>query len=132
MFQLADTIDYTNIEIPDLYTKSVNTRSLQFSGSVCGWGSVVDEQTHHVAGDCFEDVVYSDNLHCMSVILYSCSRCSIAIEKGDFRRKLFCGVTYRPGQMTTLVITLENLCIDIHSNSKNTRNSGTLMRLTNE
>ena len=132
MFQLADTIDYTNIEIPDLYKKAVNTRLMKFSGTVCGWGSVVDEQTHDEADDCFEDVVYSDNLHCMSVFLYTHRRCSAAIENGDFRRKLFCGVTCLPGQMTTLVITLGNLRINIHSNSKNTRNSRTCTRLTHE
>ena len=106
MFQLAKTIDYTNIEIPVLYTKPVNISSIGSSATVCGWGSVVDDQAHDKVEDYLENRVNSDDLRCMSVIIYSTVRCSIAINNGDFKRKLLCGVTYRPGQMTTLVITL--------------------------
>ena len=124
MFQLADTIDYTNIEILDLYTKPVNTRYIGSGATVCGWGSVLDNQVYDETDDCFEDGVYSENLHCAYVFIHSSHNCNAAIEKGDFRRKLLCGVANNPEQMTTLVITLVNLCISIHSNSNNTRNSG--------
>ena len=124
MFQLADTIDYTNIEIPDLYTKPVNTRFIGSGGTVCGWGSVLNDQVYDETNDCFEDGIYSESLHCAYVFIHSTNYCIAAIEKGDFRRKLLCGVANNPEQMTTLVITLGNLCINIHSNSKNTRNSG--------
>ena len=76
------------------------------SAAICGWGGVVDDQSHDKVENCSEDQLYSDDLRCMSVIICSTLRCSAAIKNGDFKRKLLCGVTYRPGQMTTLVITL--------------------------
>ena len=75
-------------------------------GNVCGWG--VEDNTPN---DATEKLKIEENLHCTSVRLLNEKECINVIPLGDFRRKLFCGVTNHKEQAITLVITFSNLCV---------------------
>ena len=70
---------------------------------VCGWGSVKsDDQEESFLGNASS----SKNLHCMYLSLASVNTCRPAIQTGDFRTKLICGVAENQEQATTWVIVL--------------------------
>ena len=78
--------------------------------TVCGWGTVrnADHEDYRL-----ENAGYSENLHCMFLNLRNSTVCRTAIPGGDYRNKLICGEAKLTGQITTLVITFQNLRIHI-------------------
>ena len=108
MFQLASKIDYTHVEILNLYKKRINLQQREESATVCGWGTG-DEYRY----SSFGNVKYSANLHCTSILVYSEKTCVRVIPSGDYQRKLLCGQAKNQEEVTTLVITLWNLSIHL-------------------
>ena len=70
----------------------------------CGWGTVtVDDVVENHTGT----TKHSDNLHCLSVILYSGRQCNLEFGTADFSKKLMCGEAFHRSQKSTLVIQLK-------------------------
>ena len=91
-----------------MYTPKLNLNRIGTLAVTCGWGTVtVDdvEEDHRGTSK------YSDNLHCMSVILQDCRRCNSVFESAGFTKKLMCAEALDPSQKTTWVIPLQLFCV---------------------
>ena len=89
MLQLANNVDYSRVEIINLYKYAIDLRPGKKDALVCGWGAVInDDESIEDSIGCDE---YSEDLHCMSLNLHSEKTCNSAIRPGDYKRKLVCG-----------------------------------------
>ena len=109
LFQILDNVDYTDIKILDLYPKYVDIRTWGFDATVCGWGTATEDDQKH---DDIGNSNYSDDLHCMSLNLYSLRHCKSSARHGNFTHKMMLGYPEHSKQTTTLVITSKKLHID--------------------
>ena len=104
MFQLANNVDYSRVEIVNLYKYPIHLRPGKKDALVCGWGAVKNDD------ESIEDSIgcdkYSGDLHCMCLNLHSEKTCNRAILPGDYKRKLVCGKEINSTQMITSVTIL--------------------------
>ena len=84
-----------------LYTKPTNLRQIGSTALLCGWGSVSQDD---VLDDATGDAKYSQNLHCMNLILLTQPGCWQYFVTGDFERKVICGQAVETHHIITLVI----------------------------
>ena len=91
-----------------LYPIKIDLRSHGNSASICGWGSVKEDDVDDVG-----DASFSDNLNCLNIQLANRLTCFSAIRFGDYSKVLICGRAKYPDQKTTLVITLKIMLLYI-------------------
>ena len=91
-----------------MYTPKLNLNRIGTLAVTCGWGTVtVDDVAESRKGT----AKYSDNLHCMSVILHGSRQCNLNFRTADYLKKLMCGEALDPSQKTTWVIPMQIFCV---------------------
>ena len=91
-----------------LYQERINLIRHGYDALVCGWGTVTndDEKSGSIG-----TAEYSENLHCLPLLMGNRQSCYNNIGYGDFQRKLLCAKAKFSGKKITLVITMKNSCI---------------------
>ena len=104
MFQLADTVNYTRVQILDLFEETIDFRVQGTDAVVCGWGAVTKKEPRNVQ---FRNSKHSDKLHCMFLKIRNNETCRNSSRiKIDYRRKVMCGKTKESEQSILSVNTL--------------------------
>ena len=88
-----------------MYKPKIKLRKKGIVAITCGWDSTtLDDQVENN----IQNAKYSDNLHCMSVILHGAGKCNLAIGRSDFSKKQLCGEALHEGERTVWVITFKS------------------------
>ena len=110
LFQFEDTIDYTHINILDIYSEQTDFRRMGSAALVCEWNIALKNLPLNNSTESPENL---GNINCFPVDIFSYRQCTSFKRSGDLRTKLFCGKASYPWKNNTWVITLKTSYIDI-------------------
>ena len=92
------------MDVLDLLAEPLNLCIHRSDAETCGWGTgILDNQKI----DEFNNIEYSENLHCLIVKIRSSKFCRDISINGQFGTKITCAKTMTTKQLTNLVITFK-------------------------